>query len=80
MLDRLSACPRCSEPLTAGERFCGVCGADLTAVVGPAGAEAAPHEVWPPTVADNGLRAEPPSGPVPPAGEGDFTLAPADHR
>ncbi|HWM37711.1 MAG TPA: protein phosphatase 2C domain-containing protein [Streptomyces sp.] len=31
MLDQLSACPSCSEPLEEGDRFCGVCGADLTA-------------------------------------------------
>lgn len=81
MLDQLSACPRCSEPLAAGERFCGVCGADLTAVVGPAGiGGAAPHEVWPPTVADNGVRTAPPSAPQVPPGSPDFTLAPADGR
>lgn len=41
----LAACPGCAEPLDTGDRFCGACGYDLTAV--PA-AEAEPDR---PTVA-----------------------------
>lgn len=30
-LPQLTECPNCSEPLESGDRFCGVCGADITA-------------------------------------------------
>ncbi|MEV4949253.1 protein phosphatase 2C domain-containing protein [Streptomyces sp. NPDC053755] len=32
---QLSACPGCAEPLESGDRFCGACGHDLTAVPAP---------------------------------------------
>ncbi|MFJ8665275.1 protein phosphatase 2C domain-containing protein [Streptomyces sp. NPDC093600] len=32
---QLSACPGCAEPLDSGDRFCGACGYDLTAVPAP---------------------------------------------
>ncbi|MEV5429240.1 protein phosphatase 2C domain-containing protein [Streptomyces sp. NPDC052701] len=31
-MPRLSACPNCEEPLESGDRFCGACGYDLSAV------------------------------------------------
>ncbi|MDK1345317.1 protein phosphatase 2C domain-containing protein [Streptomyces sp. 378] len=31
-MPRLSACPSCEEPLESGDRFCGACGYDLSAV------------------------------------------------
>ncbi|MCH6160319.1 serine/threonine-protein phosphatase [Streptomyces sp. M600PL45_2] len=70
MLDQLSACPSCSEPLAAGERYCGVCGADLAAArpASAAGGGAAA-----------GLVGGPGAGPGTGAsGEPDFTLAPAE--
>ncbi|MFJ9433728.1 PP2C family serine/threonine-protein phosphatase [Streptomyces sp. NPDC101490] len=41
----LTVCPECAEPLEAGDRFCGACGYDLTAV--PAAGDGRDH----PTVA-----------------------------
>ncbi|WP_344368229.1 zinc ribbon domain-containing protein, partial [Streptomyces indiaensis] len=31
-MPQLSACPSCEEPLESGDRFCGACGYDLSAV------------------------------------------------
>ncbi|NKQ26292.1 zinc ribbon domain-containing protein, partial [Streptomyces galbus] len=31
----LSKCPSCAEPLESGDRFCGACGYDLSAVPPP---------------------------------------------
>ncbi|MGV9626296.1 zinc ribbon domain-containing protein, partial [Streptomyces sp. NPDC003487] len=31
----LSNCPSCAEPLESGDRFCGACGYDLSAVPAP---------------------------------------------
>ncbi|MFF4028713.1 PP2C family serine/threonine-protein phosphatase [Streptomyces sviceus] len=52
----LSRCPSCEEPLESGDRFCGACGYDLSAV------PARPDDN--PTVALNGA---PPGGPWPQA-------------
>ncbi|MCP3817775.1 protein phosphatase 2C domain-containing protein [Streptomyces sp. A3M-1-3] len=45
-MHQLSACPSCEEPLEEGDKFCGVCGYDLSAVPQPPGDH--------PTVALNG--------------------------
>ena len=34
-MPQLSACPSCEEPLESGDRFCGACGYDLSAVPAP---------------------------------------------
>lgn len=34
-MHQLSACPGCEEPLESGDRFCGACGYDLSAVPPP---------------------------------------------
>ncbi|GHE84572.1 hypothetical protein GCM10018772_04460 [Streptomyces fumanus] len=52
-MPRLSACPSCEEPLESGDRFCGACGYDLSAV------PARPSDS--PTIALDGV---PPAGPV----------------
>ncbi|MGW0677865.1 protein phosphatase 2C domain-containing protein [Streptomyces sp. NPDC002767] len=49
----LSRCPSCEEPLEAGDRFCGACGFDLSAVPEP------PEDH--PTITMNGTPAPPPS-------------------
>ncbi|POX53593.1 serine/threonine protein phosphatase [Streptomyces sp. Ru71] len=55
----LSNCPSCAEPLESGDRFCGACGYDLSAVPAP--------PLDHPTIAMNG--AAPPAGSaVPPPG------------
>ncbi|MEU1052108.1 protein phosphatase 2C domain-containing protein [Streptomyces sp. NPDC005876] len=51
-MPRLSACPSCEEPLESGDRFCGACGYDLSAV------PARPSDS--PTIA---LHGTPPGGP-----------------
>ncbi|AZP17769.1 serine/threonine-protein phosphatase [Streptomyces aquilus] len=69
----LTNCPSCEEPLESGDRFCGACGYDLSAVPAP------PDDH--PTLAVNG------SAPVPPPAEGDpwpvahdpAGTAPGDH-
>jgi len=53
-MPQLSACPSCEEPLESGDRFCGACGYDLSAV------PARPDDS--PTIALNGA---PPGGPWP---------------
>ncbi|GAB2743463.1 protein phosphatase 2C domain-containing protein [Streptomyces bullii] len=52
-MPQLSACPSCEEPLESGDRFCGACGYDLSAV------PARPQDN--PTIAMNG--SVPPAGP-----------------
>ncbi|MDN0196892.1 PP2C family serine/threonine-protein phosphatase [Streptomyces sp. S.PNR 29] len=61
---QLSACPSCEEPLESGDRFCGACGYDLSAV------PARPQDN--PTIALNGS-VPPPA--APPAGV-DWPIAP----
>ncbi len=60
----LSKCPSCEEPLESGDRFCGACGYDLSAVPAP------PHDS--PTMTMNGAVPRPTSagGPV------DWPVAP----
>ncbi|MFE2138368.1 protein phosphatase, partial [Streptomyces sp. NPDC059466] len=53
----LSRCPSCEEPLEAGDRFCGACGFDLSAVPAP------PEDH--PTITMNGTPARPPSAVAP---------------
>ncbi|MFI6205129.1 PP2C family serine/threonine-protein phosphatase [Streptomyces sp. NPDC051041] len=71
-MPRLSACPSCEEPLESGDRFCGACGYDLSAV--PA------RPKGDPTVAPNGSvpapAAECPAPAAPPVGAGGLTLPP----
>ncbi|MFE9442829.1 PP2C family serine/threonine-protein phosphatase [Streptomyces sp. NPDC006602] len=50
----LSRCPSCEEPLESGDRFCGACGYDLSAVPAPPGDH--------PTIAMNGSMPPPPDG------------------
>ncbi len=50
----LSRCPSCEEPLESGDRFCGACGYDLSAVPAPPGDH--------PTIAMNGGVPLPPDG------------------
>ncbi|MDT9685846.1 protein phosphatase 2C domain-containing protein [Streptomyces sp. TRM76323] len=59
---QLSACPGCSEPLEAGDRFCGACGYDLSAVPEP------PPDH--PTVALATPPPAPPAAPPPPGPPG----------
>ncbi|MDB1086747.1 protein phosphatase 2C domain-containing protein [Streptomyces sp. ACA25] len=62
-LDQLSTCPGCGEPLEKGDRYCGVCGAELPAGQG----EVPPHPPRPvrtPTEPDFTL---PPPQQAPPA-------------
>ncbi|MEU9627005.1 MULTISPECIES: PP2C family serine/threonine-protein phosphatase [Streptomyces] len=67
-MPQLSACPSCEEPLESGDRFCGACGYDLSAV--PARPEDNPTITMngsvPAQGAPAGAYAEPP--PAPPAG------------
>lgn len=53
-MPQLSACPSCEEPLESGDRFCGACGYDLSAV------PARPDDN--PTIAMNGSAPPPPAG------------------
>ncbi|MDT0612796.1 PP2C family serine/threonine-protein phosphatase [Streptomyces lancefieldiae] len=53
----VSKCPSCEEPLESGDRFCGACGYDLSAV--PA------RPVDSPTIAANGAAPAPPPTPAP---------------
>ncbi|HET9380984.1 MAG TPA: zinc ribbon domain-containing protein, partial [Streptomyces sp.] len=86
-IPRLSACPSCAEPLDPGDRFCGACGYDLSAVPAPPGdhptvtlhaagrAATAPAEAERPTPPPAAAPSPPPPPPplVPPvaAGAGD---------
>ncbi|AVH58706.1 MULTISPECIES: PP2C family serine/threonine-protein phosphatase [Streptomyces] len=60
----LSRCPSCEEPLEAGDRFCGACGYDLSAVPAPPADN--------PTITMNGSSPRPPSSVAPV----DWPLAP----
>ncbi|MER7691211.1 PP2C family serine/threonine-protein phosphatase [Streptomyces sp. NPDC097610] len=60
----LSRCPSCEEPLEAGDRFCGACGYDLSAVPAP------PQDH--PTIAMNGSSTRPSEA----AASLDWPLAP----
>jgi serine/threonine protein phosphatase PrpC len=51
----LSRCPSCEEPLEAGDRFCGACGFDLSAVPAPPADN--------PTITMNGTPPRPPAAP-----------------
>lgn len=68
-LDQLSACPSCSEPLEQGDRFCGVCGAALSAATA-----SVPAHTEPPVPAAR-VPERPAAEPTPT--EPDFTLPPA---
>lgn len=67
-MPQLSACPSCEEPLESGDRFCGACGYDLSAV--PARPQDNPTITMngsvPAQGAPAGAHPEPP--PAPPAG------------
>ncbi|WP_245657483.1 zinc ribbon domain-containing protein, partial [Streptomyces griseorubens] len=63
----LSKCPSCEEPLESGDRFCGACGYDLSAV------PARPSDD--PTIALNG--AVPPQSPWPAPTPGEIPPRPA---
>ncbi|MEV0220272.1 PP2C family serine/threonine-protein phosphatase [Streptomyces sp. NPDC050704] len=63
-IPQLSACPSCEEPLESGDRFCGACGYDLSAVPAP------PDDN--PTVTMNGTAAQPPAA----AASVDWPVAP----
>ncbi|WP_435226528.1 protein phosphatase 2C domain-containing protein [Streptomyces sp. Tue6028] len=52
----LSRCPVCEEPLEAGDRFCGACGYDLSAVSAPS--QDSPDDA---TITMNGTSARPPA-------------------
>ncbi|MFF6995095.1 protein phosphatase 2C domain-containing protein [Streptomyces sp. NPDC008313] len=60
----LSRCPSCEEPLESGDRFCGACGFDLSAVPAP------PDDT--PTITMNGTAPRP----APAAGSVDWPVAP----
>ncbi|MGW5972103.1 PP2C family serine/threonine-protein phosphatase [Streptomyces sp. NPDC055186] len=85
----LSKCPNCEEPLESGDRFCGACGYDLSAVPAPPtdhptivmnGAAPAPDPMVPPQTPP-GPPPAPPAGPGWPAAgpEGSGASAPT-HR
>ncbi|WP_221352392.1 zinc ribbon domain-containing protein, partial [Streptomyces beigongshangae] len=63
-MPQLAACPSCEEPLESGDRFCGACGYDLSAVPAP------PDDH--PTIAMNGAAPRPPSA----AASVDWPVAP----
>ncbi|MFG2308595.1 PP2C family serine/threonine-protein phosphatase [Streptomyces sp. NPDC048566] len=68
----LSRCPSCAEPLEAGDRFCGACGHDLSAVPAPPRDE--------PAAAVDGAASGPPAAPPvdwPAAPETDSSDVPA---
>ncbi|MFI1437857.1 protein phosphatase 2C domain-containing protein [Streptomyces fructofermentans] len=56
-MPQLAACPSCEEPLDSGDRFCGACGFDLSAVPVP------PDDS--PTIAMNGTEPAAPSAAAP---------------
>ncbi|MDX3357694.1 protein phosphatase 2C domain-containing protein [Streptomyces sp. ME01-24h] len=74
-----TVCPECSEPLEPDDKFCGVCGADLSAPRRPDAYELAPPD---PAGAPEPPGGEPPScEPAPPARDTDtlpFGLGAAD--
>ncbi|MET9564969.1 protein phosphatase 2C domain-containing protein [Streptomyces tauricus] len=65
-MPQLAACPSCEEPLESGDRFCGACGYDLSAVPAP------PDDH--PTITMNGSAPRPPS--AAPAAAGAAPVAP----
>ena len=74
-MPQLAACPSCEEPLESGDRFCGACGYDLSAVPVPPDGN--------PTVPVNGTSPRPPSAdassvdwPVAPVVDGSDKPAP----
>ncbi|WP_314415884.1 PP2C family serine/threonine-protein phosphatase [Streptomyces sp. DSM 40484] len=72
-MPQLAACPSCEEPLESGDRFCGACGYDLSAVPAP------PDDN--PTITMNGSAPRPPSAaagapPATPAPAVDWPVAP----
>ncbi|MGW4542985.1 zinc ribbon domain-containing protein, partial [Streptomyces chartreusis] len=68
-MPQLSACPSCEWPLESGDRFCGACGYDLSAV------PVRPDDH--PTIALNGSAPPPvPGGPDPGAGAAQCVAAP----
>ncbi len=73
-MPQLSACPSCEEPLESGDRYCGACGYDLSAVPAP------PDDN--PAVTMNGTAPRPPSAvasvdwPVAPEADSSDTPAP----
>ncbi|MFJ4472292.1 PP2C family serine/threonine-protein phosphatase [Streptomyces sp. NPDC089424] len=89
-MPQLSACPSCEEPLESGDRFCGACGYDLSAVPprpddnptltlnGSGAAQTAP-DAGRPGVADPGGHGAPPAAPAahPPADPPGAPLPPA---
>ncbi|MFE3266449.1 protein phosphatase 2C domain-containing protein [Streptomyces sp. NPDC059215] len=64
----LSRCPSCEEPLEAGDRFCGACGFDLSAVPAP------PEDH--PTITMNGGAAPAPAAAASASASVDWPLAP----
>ncbi|MFI9616308.1 PP2C family serine/threonine-protein phosphatase [Streptomyces sp. NPDC052023] len=70
-MPQLSACPSCEEPLESGDRFCGACGYDLSAVP--------PRPDDNPTLTMNGSGAAPASGWPGAAGPGSSGPPPVTH-
>ncbi|WP_159053265.1 zinc ribbon domain-containing protein, partial [Streptomyces regalis] len=86
----LSKCPSCAWPLESGDRFCGACGYDLSAVPvrpddnptivmnGSAPAGSGGHEL--PPGAPPPPPSPPPAGPVSPAASGPDVPSPPGHH
>ncbi|GGT09100.1 hypothetical protein GCM10010254_32160 [Streptomyces chromofuscus] len=88
-MPQLSACPSCEEPLESGDRFCGACGYDLSAVprrpddsptlaMNGSGAPPAAPTAGPPGAADPGGLGAPRAGHPPGTDPGGSPLPP-DH-